>query len=72
MTHIKTTVMYGVNIYAVYHDGNPIRVRKEHSLLDISPKYSRVTFIDEALAQNAAEKLNAYFKTDKFHVKELG
>lgn len=71
-SHIAEQVLKADAIYAVFHDGNPINLRTTHTLLnDRGAKYKKNSFSNPGHAFNLAEKLNALFKTDSFHVYEL-
>lgn len=58
-------------IYAVFYDGRPINLRSLHTVIDIGPKYKKVSFSNPGHAHNLSEKLNKLFKTDRFTVYRL-
>ena len=59
-------------IYAVFHDGKPINLRRLNSLSNYpGPKYKKVSFSNSGHAFNLAERLNKLYKTDKFEVVKL-
>jgi hypothetical protein len=58
-------------IYAVFYDDKPINLRSLHTLIDLGPKYKKVSFSNSGHAHNLSDKLNKLFKTDKFSVYKL-
>ena len=58
-------------IYAVFYDGRPINLRSLHTVIDIGPKYKKVSFSNPGHAHNLSDKLNKLFKTDRFAVYRL-
>jgi hypothetical protein len=58
-------------IYAVFFDDQPINLRSLHTIIDLGPKYKKVSFSNPGHAFNLAEKLNKLFKTDRFVVFQL-
>jgi hypothetical protein len=70
-TYKSEQVLKADAIYAVFHEGKPINLRSLHNLLDLGPKYKKVSFSNPGHAFNLAEKLNRLFKTDKFEVHML-
>ncbi len=58
-------------IYAVFYDNKPINLRSLHTIIDLGPKYKKVSFSNPGHAFNLAEKLNKLFKTTKFGVHML-
>lgn len=64
-------VLEATAIYAVFLEDKPINLRSLHTLIDLGPKYKKVSFSNAGHAFNLAEKLNKLFKTDKFSVYKL-
>ena len=64
-------VLEATGIYAVFFDGQPINLRSLHTIIDLGPKYKKVSFSNPGHAHNLSEKLNKLFKTDRFAVHEL-
>lgn len=58
-------------IFAVFFDNQPINLRSLHTVIDIGPKYKKVSFSNPGHAFNLCEKLNKLFKTDRFAVHRL-
>lgn len=64
-------VLKATAIYAVFFDDQPINLRSLHTVIDIGPKYKKVSFSNPGHAFNLCEKLNKLFKTDRFAVHRL-
>jgi len=64
-------VLEATAIYAVFFEDRPINLRSLHTLIDLGPKYKKVSFSNSGHAFNLSEKLNKLFKTDKFSVYKL-
>lgn len=64
-------VLKATAIYAVFFDSQPINLRSLHTVIDIGPKYKKVSFSNPGHAFNLCEKLNKLFKTDRFAVHRL-
>lgn len=64
-------VLKATAIYAVFFDEQPINLRSLHTVIDIGPKYKKVSFSNPGHAFNLCEKLNKLFKTDRFAVHRL-
>lgn len=58
-------------IFAVFHDSQPINLRSLHTIIDLGPKYKKVSFSNPGHAFNLRDKLNKLFKTNKFRVVKL-
>ena len=67
-----TQVLEADAIYAVFHEGKAINLKLIHTMRDdVSPKYLKNSFSNEAHAHNLRNKLNKMFKTEKFDVYKL-
>lgn len=58
-------------IYAVFLENQPINLRSLSTIIDLGPKYKKVSFSNPGHAFNLAEKLNKLFRTTKFAVHML-
>lgn len=67
-TYKAEQVLQADAIYAVFFDNHPINLRSLHTIIDLGPKYKKVSFSNPGHAFNLSDKLNKLFKTDKFSV----
>lgn len=70
-TYKAEQVLKAEAIYAVFFDGQPINLRSLHTIIDLGPKYKKVSFSNAGHSHNLCAKLNKIFKTDKFQVVKL-
>jgi hypothetical protein len=69
ITYKCDQVVEASGIWAVFYDGQPINLKSQHYLDNLStPKYKKTSFSNPGHARNLCRKLNAQFKTDKFTV----
>lgn len=76
-TYDSLQILAAAGVYAVFYDGSPFNLRSLNKLgfnkngKKSTPKYRKVSFVNEGHCFNLCEKLNQLFKTDKFTVVKL-
>lgn len=68
---VKYDIQPGTSLYAVVYDNQFFSLRTERISLNAYRRYERTCFINYASAKNLADKLNQYFATQDFTVREI-
>lgn len=65
----STQILHSTHLYIVLYKNKPFNLKLVNKMFDYpGPKYKKTSFSNPAHAYNLAERLNAMFQCDDFHV----